>query len=84
MRDCGKPIRAFILFLSISFYFDEHRLALVTVVDDLHQTIEGAAAVGDFANLGISAYEDAALSVLGGVAAMDADALVVGHADEQG
>ena len=54
------------------------------MVDDLHQTIEGAAAVGDFADLSVSAHEDAALGVLGGVAAMDADATVVGHADEQG
>ena len=53
------------------------------MVDDLHQTVEGAAAVGDFADLSVSAYEDAALGILGGVAAMDADALVVGHADEQ-
>lgn len=53
------------------------------MVDDLHQAVEGATAVGDFANLGISAYEDAALGVGGGVAAMDADATVVGHADEQ-
>ena len=53
------------------------------MVDDLHQAVEGAAAVGDFADLGVSAHEDAAFGVLGGVAAMDADALVVGHADEQ-
>ena len=53
------------------------------MVDDLHQTVEGAAAVGDLADLGVSAYEDAALGILGGVAAMDADATVVGHADEQ-
>jgi len=65
------------------FYFDEHGLALVAVVDDLHQTVEGAAAVGDFADLSVSAHEDAALSVGGGVAAVDADATVVGHADEQ-
>ena len=83
LRNCGKPIRAFILFLSISFYFDEHGLALVAVVDDLHQAVEGAAAVGDLADFGVAAHEDAALSVLGGVAAVDADALVVGHADEQ-
>ena len=49
----------------------------------MHQTVEGAAAVGDLADLGVSAYEDAALGILGGVAAVDADALVVGHADEQ-
>lgn len=66
------------------FYLYEHGLALVAVVDDLHQTVEGAAAVGDFADFGVSAHEDAALGVGGGVAAMDADALVVGHADEQG
>ena len=53
------------------------------MVDDLHQTVEGAAAVGDFADLSVSAYEDAAFGVLGGVAAVDADATVVGHADEQ-
>lgn len=53
------------------------------MVDDLHQAVEGATAVGDFADLSVSAHEDAALSVLGGVAAMDADAAVVGHADEQ-
>ncbi len=53
------------------------------MVDDLHQTVEGAAAVGDFADLSISAYKDAALGVLDGVAAVDADATVVGHADEQ-
>ena len=53
------------------------------MVDDLHQAVEGAAAVGDFADLGVSAHEDAALGVLGGVAAVDADATVVGHADEQ-
>lgn len=53
------------------------------MVDDLHQAVEGAAAVGDFANLSVFAYEDAAFGILGGVAAMDADATVVGHADEQ-
>jgi len=54
------------------------------VVDDLHQTVEGAAAFGDFADLSVFAYEDAAFGILGGVAAVDADATVVGHADEQG
>ena len=54
------------------------------MVDDLHQAVEGAAAVVDAAHLGVAAYEDAALGVLGGVAAVDADAVVVGHADEQG
>ena len=67
----------------VSFYFDEHGLALVAVVDDLHQAVEGAAAVGDLADLGVSAHEDAAFGVLGGVAAVDADATVVEHADEQ-
>ena len=66
------------------FYLYEHRLALVAVVDGLHQAVEGAAAVGDAAHLGVAAHEDAALGVLGGVAAVDADPLVVGHADEQG
>ena len=33
----------FILFLSISFYFDEHGLALVAVADELHEAVEGAA-----------------------------------------
>jgi len=54
------------------------------VVDGLHQSVEGAAAVGDTTHLGVAAYEDAALSVCGSVAAVDADALVVGQADEQG
>ena len=66
------------------FYFYEHRFALIAVVDGLHQAVEGAAAVVDAAHLGVAAYEDAAFGVLGGVAAVDADALVVGHADEQG
>jgi len=43
LRDCGKPIRGFILFLSISFYFDEHGLALVAAADELHEVVEGAA-----------------------------------------
>ena len=83
MRGCGKPIRALILFLSISFYFDEHGLALVAAADELHEAVEGAAAVGDLAHLGVAAHEDAAFGVLGGVAAVDADAAVAGHADEQ-
>jgi hypothetical protein len=66
------------------FYLYEHWLALVAVVDGLHQSVEGAAAVGDAAHLGVAAHEDATLGVLGGVAAVDADALVMGHADEQG
>ena len=53
------------------------------MADDLHEAVEGAAAVGDAADLGIFTYEYAAFGVLGGVAAVDADALVVGHADEQ-
>ena len=53
------------------------------MADELHEAVEGAAAVGDAADLGIFTYEYAALGVLGGVAAVDADALVVGHADEQ-
>lgn len=68
----------------ILFYLYEHRLALVAVVNGLHQTLEGAAAVVDAAHLGVVAHEDAALGVLGGVAAVDADAVVMGHADEQG
>ena len=66
------------------FYVYEHRFAVVTVVEHLHQAVEGVAAVGDAAHLGVAAYENAALGVLGGVAAVDADALVMGHADEQG
>ena len=54
------------------------------MVEHLHQAVEGAAAVVDAAHLGVAAYENAALGVLGGVAAVDADALVMGHADEQG
>ena len=73
----------FILFLSISFYFDEHGLALVAVADELHEAVEGAAAVGDLGDLGVAAHEDAAFGVGGGVAAVDADAAVAGHADEQ-
>ena len=53
------------------------------MADELHEAVEGAAAVGDAADLGIFTYEYAAFGVLGGVAAVDADALVVGHADEQ-
>lgn len=68
----------------ILLYLYEHRLALVAVVEHLHQTVEGAAAVGDTTHLDVAAYENAALGVLGGVAAVDADALVMGHADEQG
>ena len=68
----------------ILLYLYEHRLALVAVVDDLHQAVEGAVAVGDTTHLGVAAYEDAALGVLGSVAAVDTDALVMGHADEQG
>ena len=49
----------------------------------MHQTVEGEATVGDAAHLGVAAYKDAALGVLGGVAAVDADAIVMGHADEQ-
>ena len=64
----------------ILFYLYEHRLALISVVDDLHQAVfwdtetetliiatqavEGAAAVGDAAHLGVVAYEDASLGVL--------------------
>lgn len=66
------------------FYLYEHRLTLVAVVDGLHQSVEGAAAVVDAAYLGVAAYEDATLGVLGGVATVDADAVVMGHADEQG
>ena len=36
-----------------SFYFDEHGLALIAVADEPHEAIEGAAAVGDTADLGI-------------------------------
>ena len=36
-----------------SFYFYEHGLALVAVADELHEAIEGAAAVGDTADLAI-------------------------------
>lgn len=66
------------------FNLYEHWLALVSVIDGLQQAVEGAAAVVDSAHLGVAAHEDAALGVLGGVAAVDADAVVVGHADEQG
>ena len=44
----------------ILLYLYEYRLALVAVVDDLHQAVEGAAAVGDTTHLGVAAYEDAA------------------------
>ena len=37
----------------ILFYLYEHRLALISVVDDLHQAVEG-----------VVAYEDASLGVL--------------------
>ena len=66
------------------FYVYEHRFAVVTVVEHLHQAVEGAAAVVDAAHLGVAAYEDAALGVLGGVATVDADAVVMGHTNEQG
>ena len=78
-----QPRSSCVAAAKLLFYLYEHRLALVAVVDGLHQAVEGAAAVGDAAHLGVAAHEDAALSVLGGVAAVDADATVVGHADEQ-
>lgn len=53
------------------------------MADELHEAVEDAAAVGDLADFGVAAHEDAALGVGEGVAAMDADATVVGHADEQ-
>ena len=67
----------------ILFYLDEHGLALVAVADELHEAVEGAAAVGDATDLSVAPHEDATFGVGGGVAAVDADALVAGHADEQ-
>lgn len=67
-----------------SCHFYEHRLTLIAMVDELHQAVEGVAAVGDLARLGIPAHEDAALGIGRRVATVDADALVVGHADKQG
>ena len=83
-NDLPQPRFSCVAAAKLLLYLYEHRLALVAVVDDLHQAVEGAAAVGDAAHLGVAAYEDAALGVLGGVAAMDAYAVVMGHADEQG
>ena len=51
-------------------------LAAVLGLDDLlFQAVNPDAAVEDFADFTVLAYEDAALGVLGGVACMDADAL---------
>ena len=56
---------------------DPDRLTSVFGLDDLlFQAVNPDAAVEDFADFAVLAYEDAALGVLGGVARMNADAML--------
>ena len=64
---------------------DPDRLTSVFGLHDfLLQAMNPDAGVEHFADLTVLAHEDAALGVFGGVARMDADALELRHAEQDG
>ena len=65
------------------FHGDPNGLALRPFPHPLHEGCKCAAAVNDFADYVVLAYEDAAAGILRGVAGMDADTLAVGYVQEQ-